>query len=273
MKQLSGILGQILECRRRDLERQRRRVPLEEMRRRAETRSDFRPFADALRSCSRKSGCAIIAELKKASPSAGELCAEYAPAEIARSYAKAGACCLSVLTEQNFFQGAPQHLGAVRQAVELPVLRKDFLFDEYQVEESAALGADCILLIAAVFSGDPARMQTLAAQARQRGMDVLAEVHNARELEYALDTGASVLGVNNRDLHSFETRLQTTLDLLPQIPAELPVVSESGIHTAEDVRRLHSGGVHCFLVGEALMRAPDPGEALQALLAASGPLQ
>ena len=265
MKKVSGILGRILERKREDLAVQRRRHPLEELRRRAEQRDDFRPFAGALRAHSSGGGCAVIAEMKKASPSAGVLRENYAPAQIARRYQEAGACCLSVLTECHFFRGAPEHLPRARQAVTLPVLRKDFLFEEYQLEESTALGADCILLIAALFAGEQAQLQDLAASARQRGMDVLVEVHDARELECALDTQLSVLGINNRDLRSFETRLQTTLELLPQVPPELPVVSESGIQSADDIRLLQRGGAHCFLVGEVLMRASDPGAALSAL--------
>lgn len=206
---------------------------------------------------------AVIAEIKKASPSRGVLRADFDPVAIARSYAASGAACLSVLTDVDFFQGADADLQQARAACDLPVLRKDFVIDLYQVEESRALGADCILLIVAAL-GD-ADLGRLYRQARHLGMDVLVEVHDRRELERALALGADLIGINNRDLRSFETRLDTTLELRDAVPDDVLLVTESGIHEADDVRRMRAAGVHAFLVGEAFMRAPDPGAALTRL--------
>jgi indole-3-glycerol phosphate synthase len=206
---------------------------------------------------------AVIAEIKRASPSRGVLRESFDPAEIARSYEAGGAACLSVLTDREFFQGSPAHLQAARGACALPVLRKDFIFDPYQVHEARAMGADGILLIAACLSVD--EMKGLESEAEALGMAVLVEVHDAAELEAALELRTPLLGINNRDLRTFETRLESTLSLLPKVPQDRIVVTESGILSAADVARMRSRGVNAFLVGEAFMRAPDPGSALRSM--------
>ena len=206
---------------------------------------------------------AVIAEIKRASPSKGVIRADFRPADIARSYAEHGAACLSVLTDRQYFQGAPEYLQAARAACTLPVLRKDFLIDAYQVAEARAMGADAILLIAAAL--DLPQMQALERQAMDYGMAVLVEVHDGLELEAALQLQTPLLGINNRNLRTFEVSLETTLGLLPRIPAERIVVTESGILSRGDVIRMRENDVHAFLVGEAFMRAPEPGEALAAL--------
>jgi indole-3-glycerol phosphate synthase len=224
-----------------------------------------RGFAAALRTRIDAGSAAVIAGVKKASPSKGVMRPDFRPAEIARSYAAGGATCLSVLTDVDFFQGDDAYLQQARAACALPVLRKDFTIDRYQVYEARALGADCILLIVAAL--DDARLHDLAVLARELGMDVLIEVHDAAELDRALATDAGLIGINNRNLRTFETRLQTTLELRPRVPAERLLVTESGIVTAEDVALMRSAGVHAFLVGEAFMRAEDPGAELRRLFA------
>jgi len=209
------------------------------------------------------SGTAVIAEVKKASPSAGIIRENFQPDQIARSYEAAGAACLSVLTDSQYFKGADEYLQQARGACSLPALRKDFLLDPWQVYESRLLGADCILLIVAAL--ERARMQELDGLARELGLDVLVEVHNEAELKDALTTGATLLGVNNRDLHTFTTDLATSERLKPMIPGDRVTVTESGIHTREDVARLRRAEIHSFLVGEAFMRQPNPGHALHAL--------
>jgi indole-3-glycerol phosphate synthase len=225
-----------------------------------------RGFADAIRTRIGENRAAVIAEIKRASPSKGVLRAQFDPASIAASYARAGAACLSVLTDRPFFQGAPEFLVEARAACSLPVLRKEFIVDEYQVVESRALGADAILLIVAVL--DDARLAALEACAHGYGMDVLVEVHDARELDRALALATPLLGINNRNLRTFNVSLHTTIDLLSRIPPGRIVVTESGILARRDVAQMRRHGVSAFLVGEAFMRAPDPGAALTALFGA-----
>lgn len=209
---------------------------------------------------------AVLAEIKRASPSKGLLRDPFHPQEIAASYAAAGACALSVLTDRDFFQGADEYVRMAREACALPILRKDFILDPYQVYEARCIGADCILLIVAALAD--ATLQHLTNVARGLGLEVLAEVHDRAELERALRLEGVLIGINNRNLRTFVTRLETTLDLLPQIPNGMTVVTESGINTREDVALMRQHGVHAFLVGEAFMRSPDPGAKLQELFAA-----
>ncbi|HPE74123.1 MAG TPA: indole-3-glycerol phosphate synthase TrpC, partial [Candidatus Competibacter sp.] len=225
-----------------------------------------RPFQDQLTRTIAAGRAAVIAEIKRASPSKGLLRDPFEPAAIAQSYAAAGAACLSVLTDRDFFQGHEDYLRAARAACDLPTLRKDFIVDPYQVHEARLIGADCILLIVAAL--DDATLGELARLAAELGLDVLVEVHDAEELERALATGATLIGINNRNLRTFETRLDTTLDLLSQIPKDRTVVTESGIHTSADVALMREHGVHAFLVGEAFMRASDPGAKLAELFGA-----
>lgn len=222
-----------------------------------------RGFERALRAKIAAGSAAVIAEIKKASPSKGVLRESFDPPAIAASYERAGAACLSVLTDAPFFQGAAEYLVAARQACALPALRKEFIVDEYQVAESRALGADAILLIVAAL--DDARLEALEAAALDYGMDVLVEVHDGKELDRALRLRTPLVGINNRNLRNFSVTLDTTFNLLSRIPSERLVVTESGIATQRDVALMRSKGVHAFLVGEAFMRAPDPGKALTAL--------
>jgi indole-3-glycerol phosphate synthase len=222
-----------------------------------------RGFVDALQARVDAGAAAVIAEIKKASPSKGVLRADFRPADIARSYARGGAACLSVLTDIDFFQGSDAYLQQARAACSLPVIRKDFIVDPYQVVEARAIGADCILLIAACL--DDAQLHGLNDQAHALGMDVLIEVHDAAELERALHTDNRLIGINNRNLRTFEVSLQTTLDLLVRVPDGRLVVTESGILGRDDVRLMRAHAVHAFLVGEAFMRAEDPGARLAEL--------
>ena len=222
-----------------------------------------RGFAAALAAKVAAGQPAVIAEIKKASPSKGLLREDFRPAEIAASYARAGAACLSVLTDVDFFQGRDAYLVEARAACALPVIRKDFIIDPYQVHEARAMGADCILLIAACL--DDARLSELNALAEEIGLDVLVEVHDAEELERALAVPGRLIGINNRNLRTFEVSLETTLGLLSAVPADRVLVTESGILAREDVARMRSQGVDSFLVGEAFMRAPDPGAELARL--------
>ena len=224
-----------------------------------------RAFEAALRSRIARGAAAVIAEVKKASPSKGVLRENFSPAEIAQQYERGGAACLSVLTDETFFQGSTAYLQQARTACTLPVLRKDFIVDEYQVLHARVMGADCILLIAACLSDT--QMAELEACALDLSMAVLVEVHDAAELQRALRLRTPLLGINNRNLRTFEVSLQNTLDLLPSVPADRLLVTESGILAAADVQRMRSAGVHAFLVGEAFMRASDPGAALSALFA------
>jgi len=262
---LSDILKKILAVKAQEIAQARAREPLVAVRARAEARGDVRDFGDALERAIAVGGAGVIAEIKKASPSRGVLRASFDPAAIAQSYARHGAACLSVLTDVQFFQGKLQYLDEVRAAVELPVLRKDFLVDEYQVFESRAAGADCILLIVAAL--DNGQMHALAQCASQLGMAVLVEVHDGAELDRALALATPLIGINNRNLRDFSVSLQTTIDLLARVPAGRRVVAESGILAPSDVARLRSAGVAAYLVGEAFMRAPDPGVELARLFA------
>jgi indole-3-glycerol phosphate synthase len=261
----NDILQRILATKAEEVAAARAHMPLSALRERAAARDTPRGFAAALQRKVALGGPAVIAEIKKASPSRGVLRADFDPPAIARSYAAGGATCLSVLTDAQYFQGATAYLQQARAACALPVLRKDFIVDPYQVVEAAAMQADCILLIAAAMPLQ--QMIDLEAQARDLGLDVLVEVHDAAELEAALQLRTPLLGINNRNLRTFETRLDTTLDLLPRIPADRLVVTESGILAPDDVRRMRGAGVQAFLVGEAFMRAPDPGQALSTLFA------
>jgi len=261
---MADILDRILARKREELEAARAALPLPQMEARAKSAPPPRDFVAAIRGKIAAGRPAVIAEIKRASPSKGVLRADFDPAAIARSYETGGAACLSVLTDRDFFQGAHEHLAEARAACALPVLRKDFITEPYQVYESRAMGADCILLIAAALARQD--LQGLEGVARSLGMAVLVEVHDAAELDAALTLATPLLGINNRDLHSFQTRLQTTIDLLPRIPQGRLVVAESGILVSADVTLLQGHGVPAFLVGEALMRALDPGKALQNLI-------
>ncbi len=228
-----------------------------------EARNNLRGFEASLRAKIAAGDAGVIAEVKKASPSKGVLRPDFKPANIAESYAKHGAACLSVLTDVQFFQGTPEYLKQARAACDLPVLRKDFIVDPYQVFEARSWGADCILLIVAAL--DHGLMAELEACAHELGMNVLVEVHNADELTAALRLKTALLGINNRNLRTFETSLQTTIDLLPRIPSDKLVITESGILAQDDVKKMRDADVHAFLVGEAFMRAPDPGVELSRL--------
>lgn len=257
------ILKKILARKAEEITERCTRVSMRELGERVEGMPPTRPFADALRARHDKGEAAVIAEIKRASPSRGVLREIFEPAVIAREYEAGGAAALSVLTDRDFFQGADEHLKDARAACALPVLRKDFTIDAYQVYEARTLGADCILLIVAAL-GD-ASINDLAGLAVHLGMDVLVEVHDANELERVLHLDHLMLGINSRDLHTFETNLDSIVDLLASIPDDRLVVAESGIHTPQDVKRLRDNGVHGFLVGEAFMRAEHPGERLAAL--------
>jgi len=254
-----NVLEKILAVKRSEIAAAKGLAPLAEVEKNAGRAGPVRDFVAALR----KRRPAVIAEIKKASPSRGVLRENFDPAAIAKSYEKSGAACMSVLTDAQFFRGSGDDLKAARAACGLPALRKDFVIEDYQVFESRALGADCILLIAACLS--PAELRQLEGTALGLGMAVLVEVHNARELDAALELKTPLIGVNNRDLTTFETRLETPIGLLPRIPAGRVVVTESGILSAGDVRRMQDAGINTFLVGEAFMRAPDPGAALHQL--------
>ena len=261
---MSDILDRIVAVKRDEVAAGRVGCDLGAMRERAESQVAARDFVGALRRRVDSGEAAVIAEIKKASPSKGVLRADFRPAEIAASYERHGAAALSVLTDAPFFQGAPEYLAAARAATSLPALRKDFIVDAWQVFESRALGADAVLLIAAAL--DDAEMRDFEAIALALGMAVLVEVHDERELDRALALRTPLLGINNRNLRTFEVTLDTTLALLPCIPAGRLVVTESGILAPADVRRMREAGVNAFLVGEAFMRADDPGVALASLL-------
>ena len=254
---MSDILAKILARKAQEIAARSARIGMQALIKGMAAAPTVRDFAGALERRIHAGRPAVIAEIKKASPSKGLLRADFRPADIALSYERGGAACLSVLTDVDFFQGADAHLQQARAACGLPVLRKDFMLDPYQVYEARVLGADCILLIVAAL--DDTRLHTLAALAQDLGMDVLVEVHDARELTRALALNTRLIGINNRNLSTFETTLDTTLGLLQHIPDNRTVVTESGIHTRADVARMRAQGVQAFLVGEAFMRADDPG--------------
>ena len=264
---MSDILDKIVAVKRDELAQAMKKMPLANMRSDAESRVLTRDFVGALRAKVVKGQAAVVAEIKKASPSKGILRADFIPADIAQSYAEHGAACLSVLTDRQFFQGEPDFLKQARASCQLPVLRKDFMVDAYQIYESRAMGADAVLLIAACL--DDAQMAELEWVARSLDMAVLVEVHDRAEAVRALKLKTPLLGINNRNLKTFDVTLDTTLQLLKDLPelssAERLVVTESGIMQRADVLRMREANVHAFLVGEAFMRAPEPGEALHAM--------
>lgn len=260
---MNDILARILETKKVEVATARQMRSESDMLREAKSRKDLRGFARALEEKITQGKPAVIAEIKKASPSKGVIRENFNPVEIASSYAAHGAACLSVLTDVKFFQGSYDYLRQARAACSLPVLRKDFMIDPYQIVHARALGADCILLIVAALS--PQQLREFESVATELGMDVLVEVHDRAELDVALELNTSLIGINNRNLRTFETSLQTTLDLLPAIPEGKRVITESGILAPEDVKQMRDHDVHAFLVGEAFMRAPEPGAALHDL--------
>jgi len=255
-----SILQRILKRKAEEVEVGRKRVSVSELAAQAGDCQPTRGFEFALRNAL-QDGPAIIAEVKKASPSAGVIRDDFQPGQIARSYAESGAACLSVLTDIDFFQGAPEYLQLARASCDLPVLRKDFMIDPWQIYESRVMGADCILLIVAAL--EQSRLQELLALARETGMDVLVEVHDETELERVLRLDHDLIGVNNRNLNTFDTSLATSERLKKMLPGEQLLVTESGIKTVHDVKRMQDSGINTFLVGEAFMREQDPGQALK----------
>lgn len=264
---MADILDQILAVKADEISAAKRRQDLASLRRDVESdheaRARIRGFESALRKKIVTGKAGVIAEVKKASPSKGVLREDFRPADIAASYAEHGAACLSVLTDERFFQGSPDYLLQARAVCNLPVLRKDFMIDPYQIYQARSWGADCVLLIVAAL--DHGLMRELEACAHELGMDVLVEVHDANELEVALTLNTAILGINNRNLRTFETTLDTTIDLLPRIADHKLVITESAIRTRDDVKRMRDHEVHAFLVGETFMRAQDPGFALSQL--------
>ncbi|WDZ95414.1 indole-3-glycerol phosphate synthase TrpC [Herbaspirillum sp. WKF16] len=266
---MSDILNKILDVKAEEIAAAKKQRDFASLRREVESdselRSELRSFEGGLRDKIAAGQAGVIAEVKKASPSKGVIRPDFRPAEIAVSYAQHGAACLSVLTDEQFFQGAPDYLKQARAACALPVLRKDFMIDLYQVYQARSWGADAILLIVAAL--DHGLMAELEACAHELGMSVLVEVHDGAELDAALKLKTRLLGINNRNLRTFETMLDTTLGLLPRIPPEKLVITESAIATPDDVKRMRDADVHAFLVGEAFMRAPEPGVELARLFA------
>jgi indole-3-glycerol phosphate synthase len=262
---MSDILNKILATKRDEIAVSKARIGLDEIKLLAENQPSARNFVGAIRKKIAAGNAAVIAEIKKASPSKGVIRADFNPAEIAKSYEKCGAACLSVLTDVEYFQGSAEYLKQARAACSLPVLRKDFMIDAYQVYEARAMGADCILLIAAAIDLD--KMCELESIAHGLGMAVLVEVHNGEELDLALQLETPLVGINNRNLRTFEVTLQTTLGLLPRLPENRIIITESGIFTADDVAQMRKNNVHTFLVGEAFMRQDDPGLELSKVFA------
>lgn len=265
---LPTILEQILQRKAAEVAACQVRCSLAELEQQAAGADPVRGFAQAMRQQIESQAPAVIAEIKKASPSKGVLREDFVPAELAADYARGGATCLSVLTDVDFFQGSDLYLQQARAACSLPILRKDFVIDPYQVVEARALGADCILLILAAL--DDVQLGELVAVARSLALDILPEIHNEEELQRALALDLPMLGINNRNLHTFETRLENTLDLLPEIPSDRLVITESGILNRADVELMTFSDVYGFLVGEAFMRAPQPGEELRRLFFPEG---
>jgi len=263
---MTDILNQIVSVKRQEVASALNKKPLAMVRSDAESRVLTRDFVGALRAKIAAGQPAVIAEIKKASPSKGVLCEDFIPADIAQTYAENGAACLSVLTDVQFFQGCVDYLKQARASCQLPVLRKDFIVDAYQVYESRAMGADAILLIAAIL--DDAQMKEFEAIARSLDMAVLVEVHDAAELARALKLKTPLIGINNRNLKTFEVSLETTLTLMKGVPSDRLLVTESGVTTRDDVLHLGAAGINAFLVGEAFMRAADPGAAMAGLFAA-----
>lgn len=263
MSALPTVLRRILERKQEEVAERRRRRSLSALNSELRTQSPARGFTQALQTSIAAGSPGVIAEVKKASPSKGVIRPDFDPPAIARSYAAGGASCLSVLTDVDFFQGADDYLRAAREACALPVLRKDFVIDPYQVVEARALGADAVLLIVAALARS--QMLELASAAAEVGCDVLVEVHDRAELDSAQELEPALLGINNRNLHDFSATLETTFELLPHVPAGCTLVTESAIHTRADVQRMREAGVHGFLVGEAFMRAREPGEKLREL--------
>jgi len=257
------ILRKILARKAEEVAQRKVAISLARLEDRIGEQGTARGFSRALQQRAVAGEPAVIAEIKKASPSKGVIREDFQPAQIAQSYREGGATCLSVLTDRDFFQGSEAYLEEARQACDLPVLRKDFTIDPYQVVEARSIGADAVLLIVAALANE--QMNELTQTAVESDLDVLVEVHNREELERALELPTPLVGINNRDLHTFETRLETTLDLLPHVPADRLVITESGIHTTADVARMRASNVQSFLVGEAFMRADQPGEKLREL--------
>lgn len=263
MTDTPDILKKILDKKEEEVARRKLRTPIADLESYAESVEKPRGFYNALQSRVSAKKPAIIAEIKKASPSKGVIREDFQPVAIGQDYAMNGATCLSVLTDKDFFQGSEVYLQMVRERCPLPVLRKDFMIDPYQVYEARALGADCILLIVAALADG--QMRELADLAAKLGMDVLVEVHDAEELHRALQLDSKLIGVNNRNLRTFDTSLQTTLDLKAQIPEDRLIITESGIHTSEDVQLMLDNGIYAFLIGEAFMRADSPGQKMREL--------
>ena len=260
MSSTPDILNQIVARKREEIAERQRITSIDQLKQQLQTAPPLRGFVDALRNKINAGHAGVIAEIKKASPSRGVIRADFHPAEIARSYEQGGAACLSVLTDIDFFQGADRYLIEAREACALPVIRKDFIIDPYQIYEARTMGADCFLLIVACLSDQ--QLADLTALGQELGMDILVEVHDLAELQRALPLDLPLVGINNRNLRTFETSLQTTIELLDQIPAGRTVITESGIHTMEDVALMRHHHVNGFLVGEAFMRAEEPGAQL-----------
>ena len=260
---MEDILQKILKTKRHEISEKQRSSPLSKLKQLAEAEDKPRAFVEQLRKTANKKQNAVIAEIKKASPSKGVIRNQFDPVEIALSYERNGAACLSILTDQQYFQGSDAFIRIVKNHVSLPILRKDFIIDSYQVYEAKTLGADCILLIVAALTID--QLKQLSDLAKALELDVLVEVHDMAELEIALKLDIGLVGINNRNLKTFETTLKTTIELIKSIPSGVTVVTESGIKTSDDVALMLANQVNCFLVGEAFMKSDDPGEALKQL--------